>query len=341
MNKTYQEKKPKFSIIVPIYKVEEWLTQCIFSVLNQNYESFQLILVDDESPDNCPTICDDFAKKDVRIKVIHQKNKGLSGARNSGIDNAEGEYIVFLDGDDRLYENSLQEFANILEKKNYDLVIGAYVTEKSTSKTIDKIVEADIEIINNKNEALEYSLFETKKVVWEACAKAFKRSIFSENGLYFREGLIGAEDCEFFVRVIKLFKSVYFTNQYIFIYNNMRDGSITTNKTFKSVKGELEVFYKHYNDFKSTLPKVSSYFGEKYLMIILAIEIIKNKEQKNQLYKIARENYLAFDMCFTSKMKIIYPFLKIGGIKLTSKIVWHLYFKYRKRAPKKFLKDNK
>lgn len=90
----------RFSIIVPIYKVELYLRQCINSVLNQSYKDFELILVDDGSPDNCPIICDEYASRDIRVKVIHKSNGGLSDARNVGLDVAQGEYVLFLDSDD-------------------------------------------------------------------------------------------------------------------------------------------------------------------------------------------------------------------------------------------------
>ena len=91
---------PIISIIVPIYNVEEYLPKCIDSILNQTYKELEVILVDDGSPDSCGKICDRYAKKDERVKVIHQKNGGLSAARNSGLDCANGEYIGFVDSDD-------------------------------------------------------------------------------------------------------------------------------------------------------------------------------------------------------------------------------------------------
>lgn len=91
---------PQISVIVPVYKVEKYLHACVDSILAQTFSDFELILVDDGSPDNCGAICDEYAAKDSRVRVIHQENQGLSGARNSGIDIAEGEYITFIDSDD-------------------------------------------------------------------------------------------------------------------------------------------------------------------------------------------------------------------------------------------------
>ena len=97
---TKQKKSPEISIIVPVYKVEKYLNECIDSILAQTFTDFELILVDDGSPDNCPALCDAAAKKDSRVRVIHQQNKGLSGARNAGIDVARGNWLSFIDSDD-------------------------------------------------------------------------------------------------------------------------------------------------------------------------------------------------------------------------------------------------
>ena len=109
----------KISIIVPIYNVEKYLEKCVESLINQTYKNLEIILVDDESPDNCPKICDDYINVDSRIKVIHQKNMGLSGARNSGIKIATGEYLVFQDSDDTLELNELDKYTKKYYNQNY------------------------------------------------------------------------------------------------------------------------------------------------------------------------------------------------------------------------------
>ena len=101
--------RPEISVIVPVYRVEKYLNDCIDSILAQTFTDFELILVDDGSPDGCPALCDVAAAKDSRIRVIHQKNRGLSGARNAGLDAAEGEWIAFVDSDDMLLPQALEK----------------------------------------------------------------------------------------------------------------------------------------------------------------------------------------------------------------------------------------
>lgn len=112
----------KISVIIPIYKAEKYICWCLDSVLAQTYKDFEVILVDDGSPDNCPQICDEYVKKDIRVKVIHQKNGGAAAARNTGLDNADGEYISFIDADDWLEPNMLEKLVGIAEQNQADIV---------------------------------------------------------------------------------------------------------------------------------------------------------------------------------------------------------------------------
>lgn len=161
------------SIIVPVYGTETYLSACIESLCNQTYQNIQIILVDDQSPDRCPEICDEYAKKDFRITVIHQKNKGVSGARNTGLQNATGDYVMFVDSDDELYV----EAVSILLKDSL-----AY--------------EADIVWAPKNYEDGEYAVFQgyhalllslnlehNINAVW---SKLFKKNFIE--GLYFEEG---------------------------------------------------------------------------------------------------------------------------------------------------------
>lgn len=119
-----KEAAPTISVVVPVYKVEKYLKQCIESVLNQSYGDFVLILVDDGSPDRCPEICDEYAAKDNRIKVIHQENAGVGAARNAGIDNAETQYITFLDADDYFELDLLQAYVDSMTNTTDWIVSG-------------------------------------------------------------------------------------------------------------------------------------------------------------------------------------------------------------------------
>ena len=127
---------PKISIIVPIYNVEKYLDKCVSSILNQTFTDFELLLVDDGSPDRCGEMCDEYAKKDSRVKVIHRKNGGLSAARNSGIDAACGKYIGFIDSDDYIEENMYEHLYDVITKYDADIACGGIFDTYPTKTTL-------------------------------------------------------------------------------------------------------------------------------------------------------------------------------------------------------------
>lgn len=146
------DKQPLISVIVPIYKVEEYLNQCIDSIVSQTYRNLEIILVDDGSPDNCPKICDDWAEKDNRIKVLHIQNGGAGKARNTGLSNAQGEWIVFVDGDDYIHFDMIRHL--------YEMLDGADLSECCIVNTFSDAasfsVEAEDVVVCNAEEALGY-----------------------------------------------------------------------------------------------------------------------------------------------------------------------------------------
>ena len=118
---------PLVSVIVPVYKTEKFIHRCIDSVLNQTYSNWEMILVDDGSPDACGQICDSYAEKDGRIHVIHQENQGLSAARNAGIKICKGEWIYFLDSDDFIVEDALEKMIFFSKSGTYDIIMEARI----------------------------------------------------------------------------------------------------------------------------------------------------------------------------------------------------------------------
>ncbi len=135
--------KPKVSVVISIYNVENYLDRCIASVVNQTYENLEIILIDDGSPDKCPVICDEWAEKDSRIKVIHKKNAGLGMARNTGIDNATGDFIFFFDSDDYVDLKIVEKCVESACRTNSDVVIYGRNELYEDGTVIEKRVRAD------------------------------------------------------------------------------------------------------------------------------------------------------------------------------------------------------
>ncbi|MGN1326481.1 MAG: glycosyltransferase family 2 protein, partial [Clostridia bacterium] len=129
---------PKITVIMPVYNVEKYLEEAIDSVIYQTYQNLEIILIDDGSTDNSGNICDEYAKKDSHIKVIHQENKGLSGARNTGLDIATGEYIMFIDSDDIFPKDACEKMLKFMEEKDADYIVGNYTNMSEEGEIWEK-----------------------------------------------------------------------------------------------------------------------------------------------------------------------------------------------------------
>lgn len=187
----------ELSIIVPIYNVEAYLNRCIESVLSQSFQNYELILVDDGSPDGCPTICDAYAEKDARVTVIHKKNGGLSDARNAGMKIARGNYFLFLDSDDYLVPDSLK-FAEKFLSQGVDLVIGSIIRAyEGQSKEVGQAERSDGIIEKNEFESEIPKLLNERRLNY-VHAKFYRSALVREHDLIFQDDMLtSAEDTIF------------------------------------------------------------------------------------------------------------------------------------------------
>ena len=174
---------PTVSVIVPVYNVEEYLPRCIDSVLNQTYRDFELILVDDGSPDNCGTICDEYAAKDLRIRVIHKKNGGVAAARNSALDIAQGQYIAFCDSDDIWDTTLLQTAIQALATTNADIVHFNYrEVENGQIVKAKHFLPGVFELAGSENKRnYLVSILLSHQHGWELWDRLFRRDIIEKH----------------------------------------------------------------------------------------------------------------------------------------------------------------
>lgn len=177
-------KQPLLSVIIPVYKVEKYLRQCIDSVINQTYKNLEIILVDDGSPDNCGKICDEYAEKDKRVKVIHQLNKGVSAARNLGTELAKGEYIAYVDSDDWLDIHMYEELFKVLNKYNLDMIrCAAFESDGKSKKVISPKKEYANKLFTNEEVLERYFDEFLCKVIWNTIYEAkIVKGIMSPDG---------------------------------------------------------------------------------------------------------------------------------------------------------------
>lgn len=210
------------SIIIPVYNTEKYLRKCVESVIKQTYQDFEIIIIDDGSNDSSPALCDSLAIENPKIKVIHQKNAGLSAARNKGLEISSGDYILFLDSDDYMNENALQNLLEVQQKYQADLVIGAYCRTYDSGKS-DAIVLLPFQ--QSEVELSEYDFWKLSMCnmsVIVAWGKLYKKEVWE--GECFPVGKIN-EDLGVLPHIIPKCKRIVCTNCVTVNYH-MTDGSI-------------------------------------------------------------------------------------------------------------------
>ena len=249
----------KVSIIVPIYNVEKYLEKCITSILNQNYKNIEVILVDDGSIDHSIDICDMFEARDSRVKAYHKANGGLSDARNYGLKRCSGEYIMFVDGDDWIDNNTVEEAMTFMESNSLDIVFFTYKKEYE-EKTVE-VHPYNKNIVSKENDILRKRLFgsigeelrhpEFSDSLCSACMKIYRRSIIEQSKIHFQSTkVIGSyEDGLFNIQVMKYSNKVGYLDEAFYHYRKTNSTSLPStykpqlaeqwNKLFELIKKSI------------------------------------------------------------------------------------------------------
>lgn len=222
----------KISVIVPIYNVEKYVEECVYSICNQTYENLEIILIDDGSTDSSGILCERLEKKDARVKLIHSTNKGVSAARNIGIRKASGDFILFVDSDDYLLKNSIEILLDF--SINVDLVVGAIKCRNDY-----KLFKKNIYFLNNKLKDETKNVLLIKKYLYclsrnmtdpyfgAPYNKLFKTSIIKNNGIYFEEGVAFAEDFCFNLKYLYYVEKIGKVDLPVYVYRKLLRGSLS------------------------------------------------------------------------------------------------------------------
>lgn len=222
----------KVSLVLPVYKVEQYIEGCLQSIYDQTYHNLEVIFVDDCTPDNSILVVDNFVSSHVlpegmEIKVLHhQENRGISAARNTGIDAATGDYVFFLDSDDQLTPDAISLLVQPLDKQDYDFVIGSFEVVGSDHKYPPlHLKEGEV------SGAAIFHNYAKKRFYMMAWGKLCNLSFIRNNGLYFQEGIVHEDDL-WSCKVALAAQSMYAVKQPVYIYK-IRGGSITTTEDSK------------------------------------------------------------------------------------------------------------
>ena len=306
------------SVIVPVYNVERYLDKCVQSILVQTYKDFELILVDDGSPDNCPQMCDYYAKKDKRVRVIHKENGGLSDARNAGTAIAIGDYVTYIDSDDFVSREYLHTLWSLKEKYTSDITVVGMCLVKENEKPIIKAIKK--EYCYSGEEALEKMLYQNT-LDTSACAillpiELAKRTLFPY-GKYHEDEFTTYKYYANSNRVVVTTEKHYFYLQ--------RAGSIMHNFG-KANMDELDaadnlVFFCKENYPHLVKAAESKKFSD-YCQVLLASKNLKkyylNVYQRIKIYLNKKKYQILFDKETRTKNKVAAVFVIIGNIDLLS-----------------------
>lgn len=287
--------KTFISFIVPIYRIpDDFLKKCIDSIINQDFKKIEVILVDDESPDKCGEICDEYASKDKRIKVIHQKNQGVSVARNVGIDIAVGEWIAFVDADDWIEPNYVEKFYEMSLKTKSEIIICDCYVNYSSRQVKNKFFRDNCIEANMKEKDRFILQYLCNKIynddlgtadVGAPWGKIYKREFLNKNKLRFDPKLIRMEDNVFNLFAFEKAESIYYEEGYLYHY---RKSDFSGFRRFTpNIVNYYELVFKELEDF------IDKYKKSNEFSIAKDIKIVKSIYVYCKMYYLHKDNTLS------------------------------------------------
>ena len=325
---------PFFTIIVPIYNVEKYLVQCVESLLMQEYDDYEIILVDDGSPDKCPIICDEYASKDSRIRVIHKPNGGLSDARNVGLKVAQGRYITFIDSDDFWNNrNVLEGIRKVIDDNNNpDIVVSDFIKyyEHGNKFLYPSVISNPEYNGKDKIEVLKYLYFCQGDMKMSACQKFVKRELLIDAS--FEKGLI-AEDIDWSLKIYPQAESICVYPKPYYCYRQQRKGSITNTASQRSFDSLIYILDKWKVKIQDmSIPENEKELYQGYLAyqlsICMALYGTLTKHQRKKAREELKNQTSLFSFKLNDKTLKVRKLVNLIGIKNSCRIL-SLYIKLR------------
>jgi len=325
----------KVSVIIPVYQVESFLRECVESVLVQSYTDLEIILVNDGSSDYCPQICDDYAIKDNRVRVIHKENGGLSDARNAGLEIAAGEYVIFLDGDDYWKDSHfIEELVKLIDQYAMpDLLQFGYIRYFQTNDTWGSpypYIETSLVEHLDKDGLFEYLVLHEKYAV-SAWSKIIRRSVLIEHHIRFEKGLLG-EDMDWGMSLWSVIRTAKIVNLFSYVYRQ-RPVSITSGYGIRNVEDFCYILdkWQHYFSMKPTVPFHKTaliYLAFLFPTLVRNFYLIPSQSRKKEFVLLKERLYL-LKYSHTAKSDQLRILTRFFGFRLTCSLMglWGLISK--------------
>lgn len=306
----------KISIIVPIYNISNYIEKCVDSILSQSENNYELILVNDGSTDDSLSKIEKYNSND-NVKILSKKNGGLSSARNYGIKHATGEYLMFIDGDDFLYDNScLKKLIKEINNSKSDIIqykmVQYYDKKKKfifTKKFPDIRVKEKIDVLKSLNCASQISV--------SACDKLIKTSLLKDNNLYFEDGLL-SEDVLWSLKLYMEVKTISLLDENIYTYRQQREGSISSTKSDKLAK-DLFYIIKYWTEYEYKDDDIKNLYLNiiAYWYLILRVKFKKKNYTREMMAFFKEKDNSIIEYNDNSKVKTAYKLKKIVGFRIT------------------------
>ncbi len=321
------------SIIIPVYNTQDYLSKCLDSITNQLNadisKNIEIILVDDGSVDKSGEICDEYAKKYNFIKVVHQKNMGVSVARNNGLKLSSGDYIMFIDSDDFLHRDALSMFISKIKSDcQPDIIAGGFTKyyENAPLKEPKMFNRKSVELINNSKSNTYSLLIELSLFLPSVCGAIFRRSLFFDNDIFFEEGVINNEDVDCAMRLYLHAGKIQVIEKPHYYYRQLRSGSATN--VFNSKR-----IYDSYNMIASWSKMLNEldldnrlkmnlldYIAYQYAIALGSVGLCEKREMKPLYDKMKTYRYL-LKYGKSKKTMLVKYICKICGYSITGKLL--------------------
>lgn len=314
----------KFSIIIPIYKVEKYLRTCVDSVLSQTLRDIEVVLVDDGSPDGCPAICDEYAVADSRVIVIHKENGGSSDARNVGLLAATGEYVIFLDSDD--YYLSPELLAKIDAKAIEGSCDAVFFRFRKYIEKTDTLTSAPTPYPATEGQTCSEvlaSLSALDMLDASAWSKAIRRTFLINNGLFFKKGMV-CEDIEWFFRFASLLESVALLDLPAYCYR-IREGSISHSLTEKNIRDMCFPITAYADAIRDGCTRnkaaLLNYMAYQYYCVLGLSHNVLHGKIRRDFFKTLRKYRWLTEYSISGKTKKCALLMQLLGIRISSVIM--------------------
>lgn len=325
----------KISYILPIYKVEAYLRECVDSLISQTYKDIEILLVDDGSPDGCPALCDQLATEDNRIISLHKPNGGLSDARNYGLQHATGDYVIFVDSDDYWRHNdSLQKLVEVLKKEPIDVLcfnVSYYYEDTKSYRDWAPFPENVLTPTTPSEYLIEMQ--KTGTLPMSAWSKVCRRKFLVDNNISFIKGIRG-EDSPWMIDLLDKAKRIHCVNEYVYAYRQNREGSITNTLKIEEKDSLCIVLDRELSliDKRSFSPEgmkaLKSFLASLLCQRIPSISMVTNENDRKILISRVKPYLHLLDYDLNPKVRLTKAVYKLSNLRITA-FVLNIYMKYR------------